>query len=88
MRNEEKKRMGSGGRERGKWQENVRFYIHTAIMYNKLYTYVHEIFLSTTIITFNYNYSWNFFYSNAGKERIEGERMIENWKYLMETAEI
>lgn len=30
-------------------------------MYNKLYTYVHEIFLSTTIITFNYNYSWNFF---------------------------
>lgn len=61
MRNEEKKRMGSGGEGEGKWQENVRFYIHTAIMYNKLYTYVHEIFLSTTIITFNYNYSWNFF---------------------------
>lgn len=38
-------------------------------MYNKLYTYVHEIFLSTTIITFNYNYSWNFFYNNGGKER-------------------
>lgn len=61
-------------------------------MYNKLYTYVHEIFLSTTIITFNYNYSWNFFYNNAGKERkeggVEGERMIENWKYLTETAEI
>lgn len=61
MRNEEKKRMRSGGKGEGKWQENVRFYIHTAIMYNKLYTYVHEIFLSTTIITFNYNYSWNFF---------------------------
>lgn len=69
MRNEEKERKGRG---KGGWQENVRFYIHTAIMYNKLYTYVHEIFLSTTIITFNYNYSWNFFYSNVAKER--GER--------------
>lgn len=59
MRNEEKKRKGrgeGGGWKKGGWQENVRFYIHTAIMYNKLYTYVHEIFLSTTIITFNYNY--------------------------------
>lgn len=56
-----RKEWGRGGEGEGKWQENVRFYIHTAIMYNKLYTYVHEIFLSTTIITFNYNYSWNFF---------------------------
>lgn len=71
MRNEEKNGKGAGKSEKGErgWQENVRFYIHTAIIYNKLYTYVHEIFLSTTIITFNYNYSWNFFYSNAGKER-------------------
>lgn len=59
-------------------------------MYNKLYTYVHEIFLSTTIITFNYNYSWNFFYNNErGRKEGKGdERMIENWKYLTETAEI
>lgn len=60
-------------------------------MYNKLYTYVHEIFLSTTIITFNYNYFVEFFYNNVRKEEGKGggnERMIENWKYLTETAEI
>lgn len=61
MRNEEKKE---------RWQENdVRFYIYIQqfhiyiyiYMYNKLYTYVHEIFLSTTIVTFNYNFIGFFF---------------------------
>lgn len=39
MRNDNKKKERDGGEggERG-WQENVRFYIHTAIMYNK---YIH-----------------------------------------------
>lgn len=61
MKRRKERDMEMGVEGEGEWQENVRFYIHTAIMYNKLYTYVHEIFLSTTIITFNYNYSWNFF---------------------------
>lgn len=37
-------------------------------MYNKLYTYVHEIFLSTTIVTSNYNFI-GFFYNNMEREK-------------------
>lgn len=78
MRNERKK-IKVAGELGGGWQENVRFYIHTAIMYNnKLYTYVHEIFLSTTIITFNYNYSWNFFTVMRGREGGRGWRGRKN----------
>jgi len=70
MWNEEKKRKGqgeAGGR------------MATAIMY-KLYTYVHEIFLSTTIITFNYNYSWNFFTVMLESRGIGKEGRKNDWE--------
>lgn len=54
-------------------------------MYNKLYTYVHEIFLSTTIITFNYNYLWNFFTVMRERRREEGRGLrAKEWFWELE----
>lgn len=71
MRNEEKK---DGKRTTLDFTYTYSNFIYIYIsiyMYNKLYTYVHEIFLSTTIVTSNLTILLDFFtimWKGKGKE--------------------